>query len=158
VAWSTVVDAVVEGTTFEYTTEPTTDTDDRQNLRVNAGARGARMRWLSGGLILAAALAACGSDAAYEVRLHNATDSAVVVQVSNTTTSPQPSGGSVRRIGAGLTFTDLWWAPFGNEPPAVIRAEDPGGTLLFCRRFTYAEIQKVAFRVEIVRGDIQCGR
>jgi hypothetical protein len=103
--------------------------------------------------------AACG-DATYDVEVHNATDVPIILVMTGVTRGelPElPEGPPRYGFQPGESRDFLWWGPFGSKSPATVRAEDPSGTLIFCRRFTYAEIQQVSFRIEIVRGDIRCG-
>jgi hypothetical protein len=94
-------------------------------------------------LALSLALAACGSDAAYGVHVSNATDVPVVFYLTGTTTMKPELPPERYHLQPGETFRDSWRAPFGDEPPATVRAEDNNGTLLFCRRYSYKEIQEV---------------
>lgn len=103
-------------------------------------------------------VAACGSDAAYSVELHNATGVPIILVMSGTTRGELPDIPPRYSVQPDEIFITDWRRPYGSDPPASVRAEDQSGTLIFCRRFTRAEIQQLGFRVEIVRGDLRCGQ
>lgn len=65
-----------------------------------------------------------------------------------------------RRVEPGTTFHNQWVVPppERRSPEATRRVEatDASGNVIYCRIFTYAELDKVGWTIEIKRGEHVC--
>lgn len=107
---------------------------------------------LLGGLALSVS-SACVSfgDNSAEVRFHNGTEVAVNVYETDGTQK-----GPLRLIQSGDTAKNRWIIPAEYSgriegPARQIEATTLAGDLLLCRRFTYEELQRLGWMIEIVK-------
>jgi len=102
----------------------------------------------------AVVLSGC-ADTGYDVTYRNATQETVVVSAANVrdpSLTPIP-----HRLAPTQTFGDFWPRPIASsESPAVVRAEDEAGTLIFCRQYTYADMKRLKFKIVITEGPLDC--
>jgi hypothetical protein len=61
-------------------------------------------------------------------------------------------------VDPGQTVRNTWMYPINSDDPrrARVEADDPEGRRVFCHDFSYEELKKHAWRLEIQRGRIDC--
>jgi hypothetical protein len=107
-----------------------------------------------GGLLLLAAIGSCFGDRAYDVRIHNATDTTVTVVESNTADKAPPA----KTLEPGATVASTWFIPTNPEDArrATVRATDRSGVTVFCKSYSFDEVRAGGrWQIDIVR-DVKC--
>ncbi len=104
---------------------------------------------------LAMLLSACRiiGDPGHGVFIHNATGARIVLYSMG---GEQPA--LKETLQPDATIPTSWTIPSGpnDARQRKVEAEDLQGRLLFCRRYTYAELDRIRWRVEIVSGQLNC--
>jgi len=97
---------------------------------------------------VAIAAAACG-DSFKDVVLHNATDVAVAVYHNGGREVPL----SRVEIAAGTSHIAGWLWPISSDDfrSRKVEALDAQGQLIYCRAFSHRDLQRLGWKVEIVR-------
>ena len=97
----------------------------------------------------------CIGDIGYDVTYRNATPGTVVVRALNVrdpSFTPVP-----HRVAPSQTFSDFWPRPTNSsQSPAVVRAEDEAGVLIFCRQYTVDDMKRLKFTIVISEGTLDC--
>jgi len=105
--------------------------------------------------LAAVLLSACIGDIGYSVEYRNATPGTVVVRALNVrdpSFTPVP-----HRVAPSQTFSDFWPRPTNSsQSPAVVRAEDEAGVLIFCRQYTVDDMKRLKFTIVISEGTLDC--
>jgi hypothetical protein len=136
------------------------NTHDAGPAEVHANAKVSR--WRAAALSLAVALltVTCWDgplygDDLYEVQIENATAAVLVVTEMDAFPSGKPM---VSRVDPGKVLLSAWRRPRegrSNER-ALVRAENETGELLFCQRYTFADIKRLKHRITIHPHEIAC--
>jgi len=95
----------------------------------------------------------CIGDIGYDVTYRNATPGTVVVRAFNDPSlTPIP-----HRLAPAQTFGDYWQKPTNSsQAPALVRAEDEAGVLIFCREYTVDDMKRLKFTIVISEGTLDC--
>lgn len=106
-------------------------------------------------LFIEAASASCGGviigDPGHVVYLQNLSDTPVLVyEVSGT--NKVLDG----RVEARQTKKTAWLVPLDSSKKRTVEAYDDAGVLLFCRIYSFEELDRIGWRVEIVKGHNTC--
>ena len=119
------------------------------------------MRWtrcaLRAGALLIGVTVSCGglplADTSHDVQLRNATETIVLLYEDNTDPPSPPV-----RLEPGATRHNVWLWPV--RPTDSLRrtvvALSLERSLLYCQEFTYQELERLQWRVEITRGAVSC--
>jgi hypothetical protein len=97
---------------------------------------------------------ACGllrlGDASRNVDLHNATG--VVIVLYENATAPK---GFVSMLEPSATSESAWLFPIepSDRRTRLVKATDRDGKLLYCHAFSFAELERIAWRIEITKQD-----
>lgn len=107
------------------------------------------------GLLVAAATAACGvvtiGDPSHVAYLHNSTNRAVLVYEVARSDRVFDA-----RVEADTTVKTSWLISKSSSTKRTVEAYDEAGVLVFCRRYSYEELQRIGWRIEIVAGQNTC--
>ena len=102
------------------------------------------------GVFAAGVIAGCVGDASHEVQYRNATDVPLNVYAdSNTPTNPH-------LLAPAEIYKDRWvvpavWSGVRSGAPRQVIAKTAGGELVFCHRFTFDELERISWMLQIER-------
>ena len=102
-------------------------------------------------VVLTAAATACGlGDNSHDVYYRNTTGSTVLVYQTDATK------GAARRVAAGETLHEQWivppvWSGTRSGAPQLLQASTESGEHIFCHRFSFDELEKLGWVIEITR-------
>jgi hypothetical protein len=100
--------------------------------------------------VVAFIAAGCVGDASHRVDYHNTTSVPLSIYADSTT--------GTRLVAPGETYRDQWvvpaiWSGARSGPMRHVEAKSESGALVFCHRYTYEELDRLNWVIEIVPKD-----
>jgi hypothetical protein len=95
----------------------------------------------------------CGlGDNSHNVTYRNLTDLPLLVYGSD------PTKADTKRVPAGATVESQWlvpavWSGTISGPPRLVQASTEGGERVFCHKFSFDELERLKWLIEITRRD-----
>ncbi|MDQ2912826.1 MAG: hypothetical protein M3T56_06175 [Chloroflexota bacterium] len=95
----------------------------------------------------------CIGDASHVVEYHNSTTQALNVYADN-----PAKASNARLVAPGATLKDQWIVPATrggtlSGPARQIEARTQGGQRIFCHLYTYEELERASWVIEVVQHD-----
>jgi hypothetical protein len=94
----------------------------------------------------------------YSVIIVNASDSPITFYAQDIGETENSAVAVGVPLSPGEEFVDHWKDPAGlsGEKPATVGATDSTGSVVYCRRLSFAALKASAFHIRVVRSGSEC--